>query len=58
VSLEAAAGDLRGANQQDNAQDQLGERWSGAENLAHPNVFDWRTQASALSALIADAMPK
>ncbi|MFI5707134.1 glycoside hydrolase family 76 protein [Kribbella sp. NPDC051620] len=31
------------------ASDRLGERWSGAE----PNVFDWRTQASALSALIA-----
>ncbi|MFI5693071.1 glycoside hydrolase family 76 protein [Kribbella sp. NPDC051586] len=31
------------------AADRLGERWSGAE----PNVFDWRTQASALSALIA-----
>ena len=36
------------------AQDRLGERWSGAESAAHPNVFDWRTQASALSALIAD----
>lgn len=31
------------------AADRLGEQWSGAE----PNVFDWRTQASALSALIA-----
>ena len=31
------------------AADRLGERWSGAA----PNVFDWRTQASALSALIA-----
>jgi predicted alpha-1,2-mannosidase len=36
------------------AADELGERWSGAESAAHPNVFDWRTQASALSALIAD----
>jgi predicted alpha-1,6-mannanase (GH76 family) len=32
------------------AAGRLGLRWSGAE----PNVFDWRTQASALSALIAD----
>ena len=31
------------------AADRLGERWSGAD----PKVFDWRTQASALSALIA-----
>ncbi|TDW23568.1 glycoside hydrolase family 76 protein [Kribbella kalugense] len=31
------------------AADRLGERWAGAD----PNVFDWRTQASALSALIA-----
>ncbi|MDT0212405.1 GH92 family glycosyl hydrolase [Rothia sp. ARF10] len=35
----------------------LGQRWSGADSVAHPNVFDWRTQASALSALIA-AVPK
>lgn len=39
------------------AQDQLGERWSGAESQAHPNVFDWRTQASALSALVANVLP-
>jgi predicted alpha-1,6-mannanase (GH76 family) len=32
---------------------QLGGRWSGATPAAHPNVFDWRTQASALSALLA-----
>ena len=32
----------------------LGTRWSGATNDDHPNVFDWRTQASALSALIGD----
>ncbi len=38
-------------------QNQLGERWSGADSPAHPNVFDWRTQASALSALIADVLP-
>nr|WP_167218928.1 glycoside hydrolase family 76 protein [Kribbella shirazensis] len=31
------------------AADRLGLHWSGAT----PNVFDWRTQASALSALIA-----
>ena len=31
----------------------LGERWSGADNAAFPNARDWRTQASALSALIA-----
>ena len=35
------------------AADRLGVRWSGAT----PNVFDWRTQASALSALIA-AVPR
>jgi predicted alpha-1,6-mannanase (GH76 family) len=40
-----------------NAADQLGERWSGASGTDHPNVFDWRTQASALSALIA-AIPQ
>ncbi len=40
-----------------NAGDQLGERWSGATNADHPNAFDWRTQASALSALIA-AVPR
>jgi hypothetical protein len=36
-------------NNDRDAADRLGEQWSGAE----PNVFDWRTQASALSALIA-----
>ena len=30
-----------------------GVRWSGAERAGSPNVADWRTQASALSALIA-----
>ncbi|APX32035.1 glycoside hydrolase family 76 [Brachybacterium sp. P6-10-X1] len=34
--------------------DRLGVRWAGASTEASPNVFDWRTQASALSALIAD----
>ena len=33
--------------------DRKGERWSGADNAAFPNARDWRTQASALSALIA-----
>lgn len=36
------------------AADRLGLRWAGGTNPEHPNVFDWRTQASALSALIAD----
>ncbi|MEW2516716.1 glycoside hydrolase family 76 protein [Actinacidiphila alni] len=31
----------------------LGERWSGQGTSDHPNVRDWRTQASALSALLA-----
>lgn len=35
----------------------LGERWSGADNADHPNVRDWRTQASALEALTA-AVPR
>ncbi len=39
------------------AAGRLGERWSGTTSADHPNVFDWRTQASALSALIA-AVPK
>jgi hypothetical protein len=36
------------------ASGRLGTRWSGATNDNDPNVFDWRTQASALSALIGD----
>ena len=36
------------------AAGRLGTRWSGATTVDHPNVFDWRTQASALSALIGD----
>jgi predicted alpha-1,6-mannanase (GH76 family) len=36
------------------AAGRLGTRWSGAANDDHPNVFDWRTQASALSVLIGD----
>lgn len=31
----------------------LGVRWNGAEAAGKPNVRDWRTQASALSALLA-----
>jgi predicted alpha-1,6-mannanase (GH76 family) len=31
----------------------LGERWSGQDPASYPNVRDWRTQASALSALLA-----
>jgi predicted alpha-1,6-mannanase (GH76 family) len=36
------------------AAGRLGTRWSGATSDSHPNVFDWRTQASALSALLGD----
>ena len=36
------------------ASGRLGTRWSGATSNDHPHVFDWRTQASALSALIGD----
>lgn len=36
------------------AAGRLGTRWSGATGSDHPNVFDWRTQASALSALIGN----
>lgn len=35
-------------------EDRLGVRWSGEETEQSPNVADWRTQASALSALIAE----
>ncbi len=31
----------------------FGERWSGADDSSHPNIRDWRTQASALAAFIA-----
>jgi len=41
-------------NDDRDAADRLGTRWSGVTNNDHPNVFDWRTQASALSALIGD----
>ena len=39
-------------NDDRDAAGRLGTRWSGATGDEHPNVFDWRTQASALSALI------
>ena len=39
-------------NNDRDAADRLGTRWSGASNSDHPNVFDWRSQASALSALV------
>lgn len=41
-------------NNDRDAAGRLGTRWSGVTNNDHPNVFDWRTQASALSALIGD----
>lgn len=41
------------ANDRD-AAGRLGTRWNGTTNDDHPNVYDWRTQASALSALIGD----
>ena len=33
--------------------DRLGVRWAGGGTAEHPNVIDWRTQASALGALLA-----
>jgi predicted alpha-1,6-mannanase (GH76 family) len=36
----------------------LGERWSGQDSTNHPNIRDWRTQASALSALLAASPSK
>lgn len=41
-------------NDDRDAAGRLGTRWSGVTSDDHPNVFDWRTQASALSALIGD----
>ena len=35
--------------------DRFGERWSGQDSGAAPNVRDWRTQAGALEALLAAA---
>ena len=31
----------------------FGERWSGPDSGSYPNIRDWRTQASALEALLA-----
>ncbi|MEE6273335.1 GH92 family glycosyl hydrolase [Georgenia sp. MJ206] len=36
------------------ADDRLGLRWAGGDGTERANVFDWRTQASALSALLAN----
>ncbi len=41
-------------NNDRDAAGRLGTRWSGATSTSNPNVFDWRTQASALSALIGN----
>ncbi|RAO78161.1 glycoside hydrolase family 76 protein [Dyella jiangningensis] len=41
-------------NNDRDAAGRLGTRWSGATGNDHPNVFDWRTQASALSALVGN----
>jgi len=41
-------------NSDRDAAGRLGTRWNGATSDDHPNVFDWRTQASALSALIGN----
>ncbi len=41
-------------NNDRDAAGRLGTRWSGATSVSNPNVFDWRTQASAMSALIGD----
>ncbi|CAM3399326.1 GH92 family glycosyl hydrolase [Isoptericola cucumis] len=37
-----------------NGDDRLGLRWAGGDGSEKGNVFDWRTQASALSALLAN----
>ena len=39
------------------AANTYGVRWSGQGNAEHPNVRDWRTQASALEALLAQSAP-
>jgi predicted alpha-1,6-mannanase (GH76 family) len=40
-------------NSDRNSLNQIGERWSGQNPSADPNASDWRTQASALEALLA-----
>lgn len=37
------------------ALNRLGQRWSGRSPAGYPNARDWRTQASAISALLAAA---
>lgn len=37
------------------ALNRLGQRWSGRDPAGYPNARDWRTQASAISALLAAA---
>ncbi|MFE7407019.1 GH92 family glycosyl hydrolase [Isoptericola sp. NPDC057559] len=37
-----------------NGDDRLGLRWAGGSGSEKANVYDWRTQASALSALLAN----
>jgi predicted alpha-1,6-mannanase (GH76 family) len=49
--ISAQAGSLWNADR--NTLDQFGERWSGQDSSADPNIRDWRTQASALEALLA-----
>jgi hypothetical protein len=39
------------------SENRLGERWSGQTNSTYPNAVDWRTQASALSGLLASPPP-
>ncbi|MEV6793502.1 glycoside hydrolase family 76 protein [Streptomyces sp. NPDC051320] len=39
------------------SRNRLGQRWAGADPAGHPNAHDWRTQASALGALVA-AVPR
>ena len=40
-------------NNDRNAFNQIGERWSGQTSTADPNIVSWRTQASALEAILA-----
>jgi predicted alpha-1,6-mannanase (GH76 family) len=35
------------------SDNQLGEIWSGQSSASHVNMFDWRTQASGLEAILA-----
>ena len=40
-----------------NGDDRIGLRWAGGDGTDRANVFDWRTQASGLSALLANIPP-